>query len=123
VEGRSPAIQRWIRERGRLDFLFVDPTSIMFDAAYHIRLHLDLAHPMGRSPNARALEILNRADGERDPAGRAALLREIQGTVHDQSLSIPFYQVVDLYGVRNRVRGFVPSVDTILRLSEVTLAR
>lgn len=122
AEGRAPAMAKWIRERDRHDFLFLDPTSIMFDASYHLRLHLDPQHPLGRSPHPRALELLNRADVEGNPSARATLLREIQSIVYEQALSIPLYQVVDLYGVRDRVRGFVPSADTILRLAGVTLA-
>ncbi len=122
VAGRAPTMARWIRERGGHDFLFLDPTSIMFDASYHIRLHLDPMHPLGRSPHPHALELLNQADVERDPAARAALLQEIQKIVHDQALAVPLYQVVDLYGLRDRVRDFVPSADTILRLAGVSLA-
>lgn len=123
VEGRAPAMARWIKERDRYDFLFLDPTSIMFDAAYHIRLHLDPGHPMGRSPNLHAIEALNRADVEKDAGARQILLRGIQRIVYDQVLAIPIYQVVDLYGVGERVHGFVPSVDTILRLANVTLGK
>ena len=122
VEGRAPAIARWIEERGKIDFFFIDPTSILFDAAYHLRLHLDLRHPMGRSPDAQALDLLNRADSEPDLGARAALLRKVQSIVHERALSMPFYQVVDLYGVRDRVRDFVPSADTILRVNDVSLA-
>jgi ABC-type transport system substrate-binding protein len=68
------------------------------------------------------LELLNQADIERNPTARAALLQEIQKIVYDQALTIPLYQVVDLYGVRDRVRDFVPSADTILRLAGVSLA-
>ena len=123
VEGRAPIMARWIRERDRHDFLVLDPTSIMFDPSYHLRLHLDPAHPMGRSPHPRALELLDQSDAERDPEIRAALLREIQVIVHEQALAIPLYQVVDLYGVRDRVQGFTPSADTILRLADVRLAK
>lgn len=122
VEGRAQATVRWIRERGQHDVRFLDPTSIMYDASYQLRLHVDPQHPVARSPHPGALELLNRADEERDPAARAALLREVQAIVHDQALGFPLYQVVDLYGVRDRVRGFVPSSDTTLRLSGITLA-
>ena len=122
VEGRTQATQRWIRERGQHDFWFLDPTSIMFDAAFLLRLHIDPGHPVARAPSPRALELLNRADVERDAETRAALLRETQAIVHEEALAMPLYQVVDLYGVRDKVRGFVPSADTILRLAPVTLA-
>lgn len=123
VEGRAPAMSRWIRERDRHDFLIVDPTSIMFDAAFQLRVHLDPAHPMARTSHPRALELLNRADVEQDLGARAALLREVQGIAYEQALTIPVYQVVDLYGVRDRVRDFAPSADTILRLGGVGLVR
>jgi len=123
VEGRTQATQRWIRERGRHDFWFLDPTSIMFDAAYLLRLHIDLGHPVGRAPHSQALKLLNQADGEMNPDARTAILREIQAIVHEQALAMPLYQVIDLYGVQGRVHGFVPSVDTILRLAEVSLPR
>ena len=45
VEGRAPTMTRWIKERDRHDFLILDPTSIIFDAAFQLRLHLDPAHP------------------------------------------------------------------------------
>jgi peptide/nickel transport system substrate-binding protein len=123
VEGRAPALSRWIKERDRHDFLIADPTSIMFDAAFQLRVHLDPAHPMARAPHPRALGLLNRADSEQDGSTRASLLREVQGIVYQEGLTIPLYQVVDLYGVRDRVTDFVPSADTILRLTGVGLAR
>ena len=53
VEGRAPTMTRWIKERDRHDFLILDPTSIIFDAAFQLRLHLDPAHPMSRvSPSS-----------------------------------------------------------------------
>jgi peptide/nickel transport system substrate-binding protein len=123
VEGRAPAISRWIRERDRHDFLIADPTSIMFDAAFQLRVHLDPAHPMARASHPRALELLNQADIAQDAVSRAALLREVQTIAHEQAFTISLYQVVDLYGVRDRVTNFVPSADTILRLGAVGLAR
>jgi peptide/nickel transport system substrate-binding protein len=123
VEGRASAISRWIKERDRHAFLIVDPTSIIFDAAFQLRVHLDPAHPMARASNPRVVELLNRADAEQNSVARASLLREIQTIAYEQSLTIPLYQVVDLYGVRNRVTDFVPSADTILRLGGVGLAQ
>jgi peptide/nickel transport system substrate-binding protein len=123
VEGRAPAISRWIRERDRYAFLIADPTSIMFDAAFQLRVHLDPAHPMARASHPRALELLNRADAAQDAGSRAGLLREVQAIAHEQAFTISLYQVVDLYGVGNRVTGFVPSADTILRLGGVGLQR
>ena len=123
VEGRAPTMSRWIKEKDRHDFLVLDPTSIIFDAAFQLRVHLDPAHPMARAANARALDLLNRADAEQNTEARAAMLREVQTIAHDQALTIPLYQVVDLYGVRDRVVDFVPSADTILRLGGVGLAR
>ena len=123
VESRASAISRWIRERDKHAFLIVDPTSIIFDAAFQLRVLLDPAHPMARASNPRALDLLNRSDGEQDSAIRASLLREVQTIAHDQALTIPLYQVVDLYGVRERVVDFVPSADTILRLGRVRLQR
>ena len=123
VEGRAPAMSRWIKERDRHEFLILDPTSIIFDAAFQLRLHLDPSHPMARAIHPRAPELLNRADTEQDPAARATLLREIQAIAHQEALTIPIYQVVDLYGVRSRVTDFVPSADTILRLGGVGLSR
>jgi len=121
VEGRAQATERWIREPGLHDVRFLDPTSIIYDASYQLRLHVDPKHPVARSPHPRGLELLNRSDEERDPDARAALLREVQVIVYDQALGLPLYQVVDLYGVGNRVHGFVPSADTILRLASVTV--
>ena len=86
-------------------------------------MHLDPAHPVARASNPRVLELLNRADAAQDPQARAALLREVQSIAHDQALTIPLYQVVDLYSVRDRVKDFVPSADTILRLGGVWLQR
>jgi peptide/nickel transport system substrate-binding protein len=123
VEGRTVALSRWIKEREHHAFLIADPTSIMFDAAFQLRVHLDPAHPMARATHPRAVELLNRADTEQDPTARAALLREIQAIAYEQALTIPLYQVVDLYGVRDRVTDFVPSADTILRLGGVGLTR
>jgi peptide/nickel transport system substrate-binding protein len=121
VDGRAPTMTRWIKERDRHDFLILDPTSIIFDAAFQLRLHLDPAHPMSRVSNPRSVDLLNRADAEQDPEARAALLREVQAIAYEQGLTIPLYQVVDLYGVRDRVTGFVASKDTILRLGGVGL--
>jgi peptide/nickel transport system substrate-binding protein len=123
VEGRAPTMSRWIKERDQHNFLILDPTSLIFDAAFQLRVHLDPAHPMARVSNARALDLLNRADTEQETALRASLLREVQAIAHDQALTIPLYQVVDLYGVRDHVADFVPSADTILRLSGVRLLR
>jgi peptide/nickel transport system substrate-binding protein len=123
VEGRASALSRWIREPDQHDFLVGDPTSIIFDAALQLRMYLDPGHPMGRATHPRALELLNRADGEQDPKVRAELLKDVQGIVHEQALTIPLYQVVDLYGVHARVRDFLPSADTILRLVGVSLAQ
>ena len=67
VEGRAPTMSRWIKERDRHDFLILDPTSLIFDAAFQLRVHLDPAHPMARVSHPRALELLNRADTEQDP--------------------------------------------------------
>lgn len=122
VEDRAKATQRWIKEPGRYSVRFLDPTSIIFDASFQLRLHVDRNHPVARSPHPRALELLDRADDERDPVARAALLREAQVVAHEQALAVTLYQVVDLYGVRDRVKGFVPSADTILRLAGVSLA-
>jgi peptide/nickel transport system substrate-binding protein len=122
VEGRAPTMTRWIKERDRHDFLILDPTSIIFDASFQLRLHLDPAHPMSRmSPPSRVVDLLNRADTEQDPDARAAILRDVQSIAYDQGLTIPLYQVVDLYGVRDRVTGFTASKDTILRLGGVGL--
>ena len=123
VEGRAPTMSRWIKERDQHDFLILDPTSIIFDASFHLRVHMDPAHPMGRAAHPRVVELLNRADTEQEPTTRAALLREIQTIAYEQALTIPIYQVVDLYGVRDRVKDFVPSADTILRLGGVGLSR
>ena len=78
VEGRAPTMSRWIKERDQHNFLILDPTSLIFDAAFQLRVHLDPAHPMARASQPRALELLNRADTEQDPAVRASLLREVQ---------------------------------------------
>jgi len=121
VDGRAPTMTRWIKERDRHDFLILDPTSIIFDAAFQLRLHLDPAHPMSRVSHPRAVQLLNQADTEPDPDTRAAILREIQAIAHEQGLTIPLYQVVDLYAVRDRVTGFTASKDTILRLGGVGL--
>jgi peptide/nickel transport system substrate-binding protein len=123
VESRASALSRWIREPGQHDFLVGDPTSMIFDAALQLRMYLDPAHPMGRTTHPRALELLNRADTEQNATIRAELLRNVQSIVYEQALSIPLYQVVDLYGVHDRVKNFVPSADTILRLGEVGLQR
>jgi peptide/nickel transport system substrate-binding protein len=123
VDGRAPTLSRWIRERGQHDFLIADPTSIMFDAAFQLRVHLDPAHPMARATHPRALGLLNQSDAELDPAVRGALLREVQAIVHEQALTVPLYQVTDLYGVSRRVKDFVGSADTILRLADVDLTR
>lgn len=123
VDGRAPTLSRWIKERGQHDFLIADPTSIMFDAAFQLRVHMDPAHPIARTTHPRALELLNRSDAEQDPKVRAGLLMEVQSIFHEQALSIPLYQVVDLYAVQNRVKHFVPSADTILRLAGIELAR
>jgi peptide/nickel transport system substrate-binding protein len=123
IEGRSPAVSKWIKERDRHDFLIVDPTSLIFDAAFQLRMHLDPAHPVSRVSHPKVLELLNRADATQDVATRGSLLREVQAIALDQALTIPLYQVVDLYGVRERVTDFVPSADTILRLGGVGLAR
>jgi peptide/nickel transport system substrate-binding protein len=120
-DARSAAISRWIKERDRHDFLIGDPTSILFDAAFQLRVTLDPAHPMARAASPRALDLLNQSDAEQNPARRAGLLRDVQAIVHEQALIMPLYQVVDLYGMRDAVRNFVPSADTILRLDEVTL--
>lgn len=66
---------------------------------------------------------MNRSDTEQDSAVRAALLREVQSIAHEQALTVPLYQVVDLYGVREQVVDFVPSADTILRLGGVGFKR
>jgi ABC-type transport system substrate-binding protein len=123
VEGRAPAMSRWIKERDQHQLLILDPTSIIFDAAFQLRLHLDPAHPMARISQSKTAELLNRADSEQDPVARAAILRELQVIAYEQGLTIPIYQVVDLYGVRDRVMDFVPSADTILRLAGVGLTR
>jgi ABC-type transport system substrate-binding protein len=78
---------------------------------------------MARASHPRALELLNRADAAQDAGSRAGLLREVQAIAHEQAFTISLYQVVDLYGVGNRVTGFVPSADTILRLGGVGLQR
>jgi ABC-type transport system substrate-binding protein len=95
----------------------------MFDAAFQLRVLLDPTHPMARASHPRALELLNRSDTEQDSAVRAALLREVQSIAHEQALTVPLYQVVDLYGVREQVVDFVPSADTILRLGGVGFKR
>lgn len=123
AEGRAPAISKWIKERDRHDFLIVDPTSLIFDASFQLRMHLDPAHPVSRVSYPRVLELLDRADTAQDAGARAGLLREVQAVAHEQALTLPLYQVVDLYGVRDRVVDFVPSADTILRLGGVGLAR
>ena len=121
MEGRAPTMSRWIKERDQNNFLILDPTSLIFDAAFQLRVHLDPAHPMARASHPRAVELLNRADTEQDALARAALLHEVQTIAYDQGLTIPLYQVVDLYGVRDAVTDFVPSADTILRLGKVGL--
>jgi peptide/nickel transport system substrate-binding protein len=121
VEGRAQAVNRWIRERDRHGFLIADPTSIIFDAAFQLRVHLDPAHPMARASHPRAVELLNRADSEQDVTARASLLREVQALAFEEGLTLPLYQVVDLYGVNDRVTDFLPSADTILRLAGVGL--
>jgi len=123
VEGRAPTMTRWIKEKDKQhDFLILDPTSIIFDAAFQLRLHLDPAHPMSRMlPLPRVVNLLNTADTEQNSDARAAILREVQKIAYDEGLTIPLYQVVDLYAVRDRVTGFTASKDTILRLGGVGL--
>src|SRR5262245_1330256 len=123
VEGRAPAMSRWIKERDQYALLVLDPTSIIFDAGFQLRLHLDPTHPMARVAHPRTLDLLNRADSEQDLTARAVLLREIQEIAYEQALTIPLYQVIDLYGVRDHVIDFEPSADTILRLGGVGLHR
>jgi peptide/nickel transport system substrate-binding protein len=121
ADGRAAAMARWIKERDRYDFMVWDPTSILFDASFHLRLHIDPGHSMGRSPHPRALELLNRSDAESNRHAREALLREVQAIAYEQALVLPLYNVIDLYGVRDRVKGFAPSADTILRLAGVSV--
>lgn len=121
VEDRPAAIASWIRDRARHDLMVADPTSLMFHAAFHLRMRVDPRHPMGRAGHPRVLELLHRADAEPQPGLRRMLLREAQGIVRDEALSIPLYQMVDLYAVRRTVHGFAPSTDTILRLAGVAV--
>jgi ABC-type transport system substrate-binding protein len=74
---------------------------------------------MSRVSPTRAVGLLNQADTETNPETRAKILQEVQKIAYDEGLTIPLYQVVDLYGVRDRVTGFTASKDTILRLSGV----
>ena len=124
-----PSVTFKLKKNGKIkekdkqhDFLILDPTSIIFDAAFQLRLHLDPAHPMSRmSPLPRVVNLLNTADTEQNSDARAAILREVQKIAYDEGLTIPLYQVVDLYAVRDRVTGFTASKDTILRLGGVGL--
>ncbi|MDR2111916.1 MAG: ABC transporter substrate-binding protein [Candidatus Accumulibacter sp.] len=64
--------------------------------------------------------MLEESDIIPDQNGRAAKLREINGYVVEQALAFPLHYPLDIYGVNNRVKGFVPNVKKILTLRELS---
>jgi peptide/nickel transport system substrate-binding protein len=66
--------------------------------------------------------MLAEADSITDQDARAAKLRLANAYVAEQVLAIPLHYPLDIYGVSNRVEGFVPNVKKVLTLRDLSLA-
>ncbi len=72
--------------------------------------------------NEKVDELIDRAAKTMDPAARTAVYEEMSKTVWEESPWIFLYHQQDIYGVRDRVKGFKPTSEGSVRLeaTEVT---
>lgn len=66
--------------------------------------------------------ILEEARYEMDPAARQELYNQAGEIIYDEVPQLPLFQRMELWGVSNRVQGFVPPVDHRFWLYDVTVS-
>lgn len=118
---RSEAIQRWLRTRDYQAYFFA-PTNLLFDASYHLTSKLDPTHPVSRFRHPEATRFVREVDQAANPGQRKELLYKLQGIAYRDLPALALYQVVNIYGVSDRLKGFQAYPDTILRLDRVGLS-
>lgn len=102
------------------DIFIGDPTDPLFDASYQMTVHLDPKHPVCRFHNDQIVKLLYESNITMDENKRSSFLIKIQEIVHEEAPIVFLYQNINLYGVSAKVLEFVPYVDTMLRLYEVS---
>ena len=121
VAPRAEAIQLWLRSRDYQAYFFA-PTNLLFDASYHLTSKLDPTHPVSRFRHPEAAQLVREVDQVADPDRRKELLRRLQEIAYKDLPALALYQVVNIYGVSDRLKGFQAYPDTILRLDRVGLS-
>ncbi len=56
-----------------------------------------------------------------DPKVREEILREVAAYAHEQALDVPLYNLDTLYGVNEKVQGFIPAADDRMRYAPVSV--
>jgi peptide/nickel transport system substrate-binding protein len=72
--------------------------------------------------NEKIDALIDAGAQEMNPQKRAATYRSLMRLMHEEAPVIFLYQGVDSHGMSRRVRGFVPSGDSRIQLSGVSLA-
>jgi peptide/nickel transport system substrate-binding protein len=76
----------------------------------------------GKFSNAEADKLLNEARGEPDQAKRKVLYGKIMDIMHAEDPIIYLFYLPWTFGVQQKVHGFVPYPDGLIRLKGVTMA-
>ena len=115
---RAEAIQQWLRTRDYQAYFFA-PTNLLFDASYHLMSKLDPTHPVSRFRHSEATRLVREVEQVADPKRRKELLYRLQEIAYRDLPALAFYQVVNIYGISDRLKGFQAYPDTILRLDQI----
>ncbi|MBI3127357.1 MAG: hypothetical protein HYZ11_07115 [Candidatus Tectomicrobia bacterium] len=122
VAARSEAIRLWTRSREYQAYFFA-PTNLLFDASYHLTSKLDPSHPVSRFSHPQVGKLIQDVERETDSDRRRELLYRMQEIALQELPALALYQVVNIYGVSDRLKGFQGYPDTILRLQQVVSPR
>ena len=117
---RAEAIQRWTKSRAYQAYLFA-PTNLLLDASYHLKSKLDPTHPVNRFHHPEATRLVQEMNRVADPDRRREVLYRLQEIAYEYLPALALYQVVNIYGVSDRLKGFQAYPDTILRLYQVRM--
>jgi len=80
------------------------------------------SRPQSRFEDERFDELYAASKSELDPEKRLALLQEMSQLFHDEAGAIFLYHPEQTYGVSDRLQGFVPRADRVIRFDSLSLA-
>jgi len=73
--------------------------------------------------NVKVDELLSQADGSRDPQVREDCYKKVQEIIHGDVPMIFGYAAEDIYGVRERVKNFIPSSSGMMNMHDAYIAK